>query len=729
MWSRFYQTNSSKLLLFLAITFPFLAYETNSLPSNNDIETWLPDKHEVRESYDDFKLNFGAEEVIIIALPIDSERSGLSEAVADRLTRLPSIEVCYTPQKFARAMSDLGVAPDLIQQRLTGLCRSKDEQTIALMALLSEAGIAHRGQLVSDLKAELAYCQFEPESYQLSGAPIIVTELDRLGNTEEAGRFFLVTLLISLFLLYRTLKDWKLTFALLGQTLWAINLSGAVIKWSGGEANFILGAMQIMVMVFTLAASIHVVHYYRHSRGKDRLDQALRLAWKPCFLAMLTTAIGLASLMISEMGPVRQFGFGAALGSVISLIVGFGFTPAALIRWPLKANSQAETDRRLSRIAFRVVDRSRFVVTSTIALILVCGAGMYYLKSQIDPLDFLPQDGKVIQDHQYVESHFASTASIEAVVDFGGLDMPFTEKLDHIRQLSREIESNPSIEYAVSAATFFPEQLPTDAFEAAALLNDAKQSHGDSDFIARGERLWRISARFSETLSVPHRETIVALKQKTESQIPVHFTGMEILLEHAQLQIFTGFWQSFATAFLIITAVMVISLRSLKAGLVAMIPNLTPVCLIFGLLGWFGIPVEIGTMMTGSIALGLAVDGTFHYLVRYNEAYRKGDCSTRAARKALLLTGGAILNASIITAVGMLALGLSSFTPTARFGYMMTMLTFAAVIGDLVLLPALLSLRPQRRQERRQREKLKGPHAPMHAPQPARKSQLVRKAG
>ena len=207
---------------------------------------------------------------------------------------------------------------------------------------------------------------------------------------------------------------------------------------------------------------------------------------------------------------------------------------------------------------------------------------------------------------------------------------------------------------------------------------------------------------------------------------------MEILLEHAQQQIFVGFWESFATAFLIITAVMVVSLRSLKAGLIAMIPNLTPVCLIFGLLGWFGIPVEIGTMMTGSIALGLAVDGTFHYLVRYNEAYRAGDCSTRAARRALLMTGGAILNASMITAIGMTALGLSSFAPTARFGFMMTALMLAAVVGDLILLPALLSLRPQRRGSERHDSRLQGPHAPMHEASESQVStsrELRRKAG
>lgn len=733
MWSQFYRTHSRKLMWFLVITFPILYIESNSMPSNNDIETWLPDNQEVREDYNRFKLDFGAEEIIIVALPAAMEQSGLVDSLATRIAELPGVSKCYSRRQLSSAMTEMEIAPAEINQRLRGLCVSKDGTMLALMTILSAEGTANRAQLVEDLRGELAYCQLEDDEYHLSGAPIIVTELDRLGGKDEASKFFMLTMLISLFLLYYTLKDWKLTFGILGQTLWAIELSGAIIKWSGGEANFILGALSIMVMVFTLAASIHLTHYFRHCHGEDRLGRALKMAWKPCFLAMLTTAIGLASLMVSEMAPVRQFGFGAALGAIVSLLVGFGVTPAMLTLYPLPDEVDQGHDYRLSRFAFWVVDHSRSVVVATLVLILACGLGLKTLNSRINALDFLPQEGKVIQDTKLLEEKFASTSSIEAVVDFGGLDMPFADKLSHIQQVCTTLEDHPSIEYAVSAATFLPKQLPTDAFEAAALLNRAQQSQGDNGFTSRGNRLWRISARFSENLEQSDKQTIDELVTATESEIPIRFTGMEILLEHAQRQIFTGFWESFATAFLIITTVMVISLRSVKAGLIAMIPNLTPVCIVFGLLGWAGVPVEIGTMMTGSIALGLAVDGTFHYLVRYKDSCESGDCSTRAARRALLMTGGAILNASIITAVGMTALGLSSFAPTARFGFMMTALMLAAVVGDLILLPALLSLRTQKRSMKfQEKTDLRGPHAPMHAPSKthsASPQEIRRKAG
>jgi predicted RND superfamily exporter protein len=180
----------------------------------------------------------------------------------------------------------------------------------------------------------------------------------------------------------------------------------------------------------------------------------------------------------------------------------------------------------------------------------------------------------------------------------------------------------------------------------------------------------------------------------------VTFTGVAPLLEEAQESIFTGFWESFITAFGIISLVMIVSLRSLKAGLVAMLPNLWPICIVFGMLGWLRIPVDIGMMMTGSIALGIAVDGTFHFLVHYESRFRELNDTAAASRDALLQTGAPILKAAAIASIGMLALTLSNFVPTARFGYMMATLLMAALVGDLVLLPAILAMRPRWKRQR-----------------------------
>ena len=142
---------------------------------------------------------------------------------------------------------------------------------------------------------------------------------------------------------------------------------------------------------------------------------------------------------------------------------------------------------------------------------------------------------------------------------------------------------------------------------------------------------------------------------------------------------------------------MILSLRSIVAGVIAMIPNIIPIWLVFGGVGFLGMPVDIGMMMTGSIALGISVDCTFHFLVKYQAAYKNGATSTEAVLQSLEHSGEPMLDSTLISALGMLALCFSSFAPTARFGCLMAAQMSASLLGELVLLPAMLSCRPGRR--------------------------------
>ncbi|HCO22407.1 MAG TPA: RND transporter, partial [Gimesia maris] len=507
-----------------------------------------------------------------------------------------------------------------------------------------------------------------------------------------------ITLLISLCLLYYSFREWKKTLATLGLTIWAINLTTALIYLGGGEMNFILGALSVMVMVFTLAISIHVHHYVASCIDEpDPLAVALKIAWKPCVLATLTTTIGLFSLTVSEIGPVIQFGYAASVGTFVSLITGLGLTPAVLTLWPIDPKMVHSGGKRwnFQQCANWLIDHAGRVSIATIILVMTTGVGLFSLRTKIDPLDFLPAEGRVIQDVRAVQNNLTELDSIEAIVDFGDEEIPFIKKVEHIRKLETIIQQHPAVRHTMSLASFFPKQFPESPFETARLLSHAQSAHGDNDFTSDGERLWRISARISSDADLPQDQVYDELAVMIDDP-NVILTGVAPLLRRAQNQIFTGFWESFSMAFVIITIVMIVSLRSIKAGLVAMVPNLTPICIVFGILGWYQIPIDIGIMMTASIALGIAVDGTFHFLVRYQSQFRLTRNSAQASRDSLLMTGEPIFTAAVITGAGMLALTLSNFVPTARFGYMMTSLLVAALVGDLVLLPCLLALRPKK---------------------------------
>ncbi|NOX56592.1 MAG: RND transporter, partial [Planctomycetes bacterium] len=192
--SRFYRNYSVHLLLAAILFFPYIYYKAETLPSNNNIETWLPRESTVRSTYERFREYFGAEEIILVGLEGISEDDPLVEALCERLERLPGIRSCWSPTRLKAVMHDFGVPDDEIEERLKGLAVSEKEQLIGLVAVLSSEGLKDRVATVARVRDQLEYCQLRGDSVRLAGAPVVVAELDRLGNRESNRQYFLVTL-------------------------------------------------------------------------------------------------------------------------------------------------------------------------------------------------------------------------------------------------------------------------------------------------------------------------------------------------------------------------------------------------------------------------------------------------------------------------------------------------------------------------------------------------------
>lgn len=702
MISYLYRHYSVTILWLVGLSFPLFWYQAEQMRSNNDIETWLPRDTPVRQTYEEFKQDFGAEEVIVIGLPREQATSKLVEAFAARMERLPGIRQCWTPDRMTAQMNNFGVDESIARKRLNGLLTSQSGELIGVVAMLSEAGVKDRSHVVDDVKATLEYCQFPLESVALTGAPVIVTELDRLGSQKSGRQFFLLTCGISLCLLYYSFGHWGLTLATLGTALWGIFLTQAVMSVLGGEMNFIMGSLSIMVMIFTLSISVHVVSYYDSARKEgnpEPLAAAFHESLGPCMLSTLTTLLGLVSLNVSSILPVSQFGYAAACGSIVALIVGLGITPALLVVMPNCTVRSVRYHLDFRQWGLRIASYRWLVLGSAAMLLAVTAIGILQLKPSINPTEFLPKKSKILADLHRIESDLTNIDSIEAVVDLGQEKLAFFDQLQKVRAIEAKIAAHPGVRHTLSLAMFFPEELPESTRDAARILGRASASAGDDGLVAGRRRLWRISARIRHEKDISAVDVLNELTEKLADE-PIHFTGLTPLLKNAQQQIFDGFWQSFTAAVVTISIVMVLSLRSIVAATIAMIPNIIPIWLVFGGVGFLGMPVDIGMMMTGSIALGISVDCTFHFLVKYQAAYRKGATSTEAVLQALEHSGEPMLDSTLISALGMLALCLSSFAPTARFGCLMAGQMLASLLGELVLLPAMLCCRPGQRVKR-----------------------------
>ncbi|MDB5339023.1 MAG: exporter of the superfamily protein-like protein [Planctomycetaceae bacterium] len=698
MLSSFYQRYSLPLLVAVLLSFPVLMWQAETIRSNNDIETWLPKETPVRTTYEQFKRNFGLEEVIVVGTTSDHHDARLFEALAKRIEAIPGIRNCWTPDRFLAVMKDFGVEEAEAKYRLEGLVLSESGKTVGLFALLDDDKLQQRSTIVKAVRKQIEYCQMDGPEVFLSGAPVIVSELDRLGSKKANRRFFLVTLVLSLGLLYYSSRHWGLSLSLLGLTLWGINLTLTLLKLWGGEMNFILGSLPIMVMIFTLSISIHLLSYYTSALEEgqpDPLGSAMLQSWRPCMLSTSTTLIGLISLNVSSIVPVQQFGLAAACGSVVALVAGLGLTPAILVIWPNCLVQVKQHGRAFHRWGEIVLQHHRKILAGAVICMLVLSVGLIRLESHIDPVEFLPKNNEVSQDLKRVENELTMIDSIEVVVDFEGKeDLPFLQKMEQVRELERRLRQHQCVKHTMSLATFFPAEIEGGALEVMGILKKAQARSGEQDFLSQGDRLWRISARVNMRLKDgPPTAQMLKEFEQLMAGAKVTLTGVAPMLDSAQNEIFTGFWQSFTSAFCIISLVMIISLRSFKTGMIAMVPNLIPIWLVFGVVGFLGLNVDIGMMMTGSIALGISVDCTFHFLVRFKERRLAGDSTEMATLAALEHTGQPVIDSAIVGSVGMLALTLSNFAPTAQFGLLMAAQMIASLLGELVLLPALLCFR------------------------------------
>jgi len=227
-----------------------------------------------------------------------------------------------------------------------------------------------------------------------------------------------------------------------------------------------------------------------------------------------------------------------------------------------------------------------------------------------------------------------------------------------------------------------------------------------------GTELWRINVRVWALTDLDYSVFVHTLKEKVEKVVndkyvvlseedraqgvkpvegvTIEYTGLVPLIYKAQHELLNGLFNSLLLAFVLIAIVMILVLRSPSAGLVSMVPNVFPVVVIFGAMGWLGVLIDVGTMMTASVALGVAVDDTLHFLTWYRRGLDEGRDRKGAVTLAYERCATAMSQTTLIGGLGLAVFAFSTFTPTQRFGYLMLALLAAALVGDLIFLPAVL---------------------------------------
>ena len=752
--------------------------------NRNDVKGWLPLEYPETQTYRFFRRNFAGEEFILVSWEGCTMADPRLEMLARKLLPPPEeaarIErpiFFKTAQTGPRAVERMTSEPLNLDReeairRLTGAIIGPapkngapddlDQRQTCLVLTLSDAARANLHGTIDLIKrVAVDECGVAEQDIHMGGPPVDNVSIDRAGQTSVTILFGL-SLVVGFFVSWWSLKSKALVAMVLASGVYSMFASLAVVWYSGYPVDAILLTMPSLVYVATTSGAIHLANYYRDQLAETGIQEgaagrAVHHALLPLSLATGTTAVGLATLAVSELVPIRMFGIFSAAGVVASFLILVTFMPAALELFPpvLRLGKLAEDD--VDSANWRPIEHSRWwrvgqwitrhnglVATACLLLMAAVGYGMTRVESSVQLMRLFSPQARIRTDYHWLESKLGPLVPMEILVriDEKACPLTFLERMELVGSIQEEIGQLDEVGSSLSTVTF-GRSLDVggggDGMSGAAarafglgartrrsVLNRRLMAHRDEflagDYLREAkavdggepidQELWRISARVSATKEVDYAlfkqdlqkkiDPILAqLRENGVEGVSVDYTGLVPLVYKAQHSLLDGLKIGFIWDFAIIVAVMIVLCRAASAGLVLLLPAAFPAVMVFGGMGWGNsllksldagsLLIDIGTVMAPSVALGVTVDDVVHFMLWFRRGIADGLDRKQATMLAYKGCARAMYQSWGVIGIGLSVFSLSPFGPTQRFGYMMLSMLTIALVGNLVLLPALLS--------------------------------------
>ncbi|HLJ12360.1 MAG TPA: MMPL family transporter [Planctomycetaceae bacterium] len=611
---------------------------------------------------------------------------------------------------------------------------SQDDRVAAIPVFLDPEARDIKGmrRTVAAVRQTLADCP-PPEGHRvrLTGLPVLRVDVvhdlraDQLTLVPLAGLVYLAVLA----LMFRRLSGAILPLAAVGIGLtWTL----ATLAATHETVNLVTNVLPVLLLIIGVSSSVQIISCYAEEAAlgsRDRRSAALAAIVKmtpACLLAALTTAVGFASLATAHSVLLRNFGWQAAIGvgyQYVCTLIALG----AALRFFRPPRASAWNDARTD-LASRTASAAGFAVARhpwlTIAGALLVSLGALWAGSGVrinsfSTIETFPEKHPSVQTLRFVERKLAGVMPLEISLkaDAPGrfIEPDVFHRVLEVEQTAREL---PGVLAANSYADLFREVLAHWPGRRVSesdheLVPDGKAGltrlarterfverfaaafHYDS-FVAPDGKLARIRLRLAEigsqqTLDVTHQlEDCLAKAFPRGGPIEARLTGEAYVNARALTTLIGDLFFSLITASLVIFGLIAIEFRSLRTGLIAALPNLTPLLATLGYMGLRGYDMNVANVIVFTICLGLADDNTIHFLYRFREEMHIDGDVKKSIGRAFRGTGRAIVATSFLLFAGMAVLLVSNFVPTQRFAELTCVTIAGNLLGVLLLLPACL---------------------------------------
>lgn len=595
--------------------------------------------------------------------------------------------------------------------------------------------------LIVDEVTALAH-SFESDDFKihLLGPPYmskLVMDIMRADLAKYTGGSIIIIACL-LALLYRR---WSMIILPLAVSLLAMQSTMAIMAMMGMKLSNSIQIMPSFLIAVGVGNSVHLftVFYQAMDRGlnkRDALSHALEHAGLAIVMTSLTTAGGLISFAISEVKVVADFGAITPIGVVVTLFFSIMFLPALMAICPLRRKASDEKpsesiDKNIIRdvlISFgNYSSKHPLRVIGIWSLLLTVGL-FFAIKVTFshDPVEWFPHQHPFYQAIQVVDKHFGGGTTLEVLIDSGHVDgfkdPEMLKKLDAIHDFMSHYEYqmpgkvvtinktislldvNKELHQALNHndPTFY--RIPDDKKLVAQELLLFENSGADDleKLIDTNFQIARLTLKKPSIDSVYYPEIEDQLRFGMENILQgtatVRFTGVYAMMGRVLHNLTYSLAYTYLLAFIVITPLMILLIGSLKMGLISMIPNLTPIVITVGVMTIFNMPMDVSTLMVGSVALGLAVDDTIHFMHNYQRFYLRHGDNALAIRETLATTGQALFFTSLSLSAAFLVYTLSSMDNLVNFGLLTSFCIVMAFLADVTFSPALVTFANRKKQ-------------------------------
>ena len=595
---------------------------------------------------------------------------------------------------------------------------------------------AVRTRIVADITAAVkTFEERTKTTAHLSGLPLIRTIVaDRI--QQEMKYFLLGSLLLSSLILLLFFRSGNSTLLSLLVVVFGVIWSVGIMYLCGYKISLLTALIPSLVVVIGIPNCIYFINKYHtaYLQNNDKKQALVEMVSKMGIVTLfcnITAAIGFAVFALTKSAVLKEFGVVAGISIMVIFFISFILLPAVLSYLPTPKGAQLKylNNRWLTNFLLRVekwvLHHKKFVYGTTLAVLAFSVAGIFKLKTVAFIVDDLPKTDKVYTDLKFFEKNFRGVMPLEIVVDtkkrYGLSGMRALGVFEKVDSLSKYIAAQPEMNRPLSIAeglkfakqafyegdpanyllpnsldgAFVGEYLRPDKGDSSKKSNFTKMLSG---FMDTARQSTRISVSMADVGTTRLPQILMGIQERAAqlfdtAQYKVELTGTSITFLEGSRFIINGLKESVFWAFLLIALCMLYLFRSVRILLCSLIPNLVPLVITAGIMGWVGVPLKPSTVLVFSVALGIAIDITIRFLVNYKQELpaNKNDV-TETVSATIKNTGLSIVYTSLVLIAGFIIFCGSSFGGTKALGWLTSVTLLVATFTNLVLLPVLLLL-------------------------------------